>query len=207
MASVRDLAIAERSDLADYLETLSPEEWLKPSLCPGWSVRDVVGHVVSYDVLNWPSFLATFARSGFSLGRSNEVGVRDSRQLRADELVARLRGHLSPRGITAAFGCRIALTDGLIHHQDIRRALEHPRTVPPERLAAALQFAPRARALPAPTNLRGLRAVATDLDWAYGSGPEVRGQAEALLIALAGRPQGLAHLEGPGLEILAARVQ
>jgi hypothetical protein len=95
----------------------------------------------------------------------------------------------------------------LIHHQDIRRALGHPRTVPQERLVAALEFAPRARALPAPANLRGLRAVATDVNWVHGTGPEVRGLAEALLVTLAGRPHGLADLEGPGLDTLAARLR
>jgi hypothetical protein len=63
---------------------------------------------------------------------------------RSFELLARVRTHAVPRGITTMFGSAIALTDGLIHHQDIRRALGHPRTVPQERLVAALNFAPRA---------------------------------------------------------------
>jgi uncharacterized protein (TIGR03083 family) len=104
------------------------------------------------------------------------------------------------------FGSAIALTDGLIHHQDIRRALGHPRAVPEERLVAALKFAPRARALPAPANVRNLRLVATDIDWAHGTGPEVNGPGEALLVALAGRQQALADLSGPGLATLTERV-
>ncbi len=38
------------------------------------------------------------------------------------DLVAR---NLRPRGLTSGFGGGIALTDGTIHHQDIRRALRH----------------------------------------------------------------------------------
>lgn len=207
MAYLSSLATDERRDLADYLDTLSAAEWQQPSLCPGWSVRDVVGHIASYDILSWPALLARFARSRFSLSRCNQVGVEEARRLTTEQLVARLRAHAVPRGITAGFGCAIALTDGLIHHQDIRRALGHPRAVPPERLVAALDFAPRARALPAPANLRGLRVVATDLAWAHGTGPEVRGPAEALLVALAGRSQALADLDGPGLDTLAARLR
>jgi len=207
VVGLSELAAEERRELADYADTLTEEQWAQPSLCPGWSVRDVVGHVSSYDVLSWPAVLALFARSGFSLSRCNEVGVDQSRRLGTDALVARLRMHAVPRGVTAMFGGAIALTDGLIHHQDIRRALGHPRTVPQERLVAALEFAPRARALPAPANLNGLRVVATDVDWAHGTGPEVHGPGEALLIALAGRPQGLADLEGPGLDTLAARLR
>ena len=206
MTDLGDLATAERRDLADYLDTLTKEEWEQPSLCPGWAVRDVVGHLPSYDELGWPAVLAMFSRSRFSLARCNEVGVEHSRRLSTEQLVKRLRAHAVPRGITAMFGSGIALTDGVIHHQDIRRALGHPRTVPEERLLAALNFAPRARALPAPANLRNLRLVATDVDWTHGTGPEVNGPGEALLLALAGRQQAVADLSGPGLATLAERV-
>jgi uncharacterized protein (TIGR03083 family) len=206
VADHRDLATAERRDLADYLDTLTEEEWEQPSLCPGWAVRDVVGHLASYDELSWPAVMVMLTRSGFSLTRSNMVGVEQSRRRSTEQLVARLRIHAVPRGVTAMFGSAIALTDGVIHHQDIRRALGHPRTVPKERLVAALEFAPRARALPAPANGRGLRLVATDVDWIHGTGPEVCGPGEALLVTLAGRSQGLTDLSGPGLSMLAERV-
>lgn len=206
MADLKDLATAERRDLADYLDTLTEEEWEQPSLCPGWAVRDVVGHLPSYDELGWPALLALLARSRFSLARCNQISVENSRRMGTERLVSRLRTHAVPRGITTLFGSAIALTDGLIHHQDIRRALGHPRTVPEKRLLAVLEFLPRALALPAPANLRNLRLVATDVDWTHGTGPEVAGPGEALLVALAGRQQALADLAGPGLGTLTERV-
>lgn len=207
VADLSVLAVAERRDLADYLATLTTQEWEQPTLCPGWSVRDVAGHVPAYDQLSWQSVLALLARSGFSLSRSNQTLVERSRKLGPDQLLSRLRAHTAPSGITRMFGSAIALTDTLVHHQDIRRALGHPRTVPPERLVAALQFAPRARALPAPANVRGLRLVASDVGWSHGTGPEVSGPGEALLIAIAGRAQGLSELSGPGLATLTKRVR
>lgn len=207
MADLSALAAEERRDLADYLGTLTDSEWSQPSLCPGWSVRDVVGHIASYDVLGWPATLGLLARSGFSLARANAAGVAASASLSRSELVSRLRECAEPRGITRGFGCAIALTDGIIHQQDIRRALGHPRTVPSPRLLAALSFLPRARVLPSPGNLRGIRVVATDVAWSHGSGPSVRGPGEALLLALAGRPVALRELSGPGLAVLAARVE
>lgn len=206
MADLSDLATAERRDLADYLDTLTDEEWLTPSLCPGWTVRDVVGHLPSYDELSWFSLLTMLARSRFSLDRCNQALVEQSRKLSTDQLVAKLRQHAVPHGITTMFGNAIALTDGVIHHQDIRRALGHQRTVPGERLVAALNFTPEARVLPSPANLRDLRFVATDVDWTHGTGPEVSGPGEALLLALAGRPQALSELSGPGLATLTDRV-
>lgn len=206
MGAHSHLAAAERRDLADYLETLDHEQWTSPSPCPGWSVRDVVGHVSSYDELGWSGFVALFVRSGLSLERSNQTGVDLSRALSTRELIERLRRHAIPRGVTSLFGSALALTDAVIHHQDIRRSLGHPRDLPEDRALVVLRFLPRARALPAPSNLAGLHLTATDLDWAHGDGPEVRGPAEAIIMAAAGREQAVADLAGPGVEILAARV-
>ena len=38
---------AERTALADLLESLSADEWEQPSLCAGWRVREVAAHVIS----------------------------------------------------------------------------------------------------------------------------------------------------------------
>jgi hypothetical protein len=51
-----------------------------------------------------------------------------------------------------------------------------------------------------------VRLVATDLDWAHGNGPEVSGPAEALMMAMAARPDALNQLTGPGKELLAQRI-
>lgn len=207
MADVSAQAAEERRDLATFLDTLDPDEWERPSLCAGWSVRDVVGHIASYDVLGWGGSLALLARSGFSLGRCNQAGIDRSRRMSTDDLVAQLRDHATPRGLTSMFGSHVALVDGLIHHQDVRRALGRPREVPAERLRAVLGFLPRARALPAPGHLREVRAVATDLNWAHGSGPELKGPGEAVVMALAGRAEALTDLTGPGVDTLAARLR
>jgi hypothetical protein len=53
--------------------------------------------------------------------------------------------------------------------------------------------------------VRGVRLVATDLDWGHGKGPEVRGSGEALLMAMAGRRAALDDLDGPGKAKLAQR--
>ena len=47
--------------------------------------------------------------------------------------------------------------------------------------------------------------IATDIDWHYGTGPEVRGPAAAILVAACGRPALDEELEGPGLATLRDR--
>lgn len=203
---LKPLAAGERRDLADLLETLTAEQWQMPSLCTGWTVHDVAAHVVSYEELTLTALAGRFLKGRLRLGGSNALGVQEYGSCSNEELIALLRRHATPRGITAGFGGAIGLTDTTIHHQDIRRPLGLPREIPRERLLAVLEFLPRARALPAPRNLRHLRVVATDLDWAHGQGPEVSGPAEALLMALAGRRDALSDLAGPGMDTLTARV-
>src|SRR5262249_45499849 len=41
---------AQRVCTADLLETLSPEEWVHPSLCDRWTVRDVTAHLAMQPV-------------------------------------------------------------------------------------------------------------------------------------------------------------
>jgi len=207
MADVMQLATDERQDLADLLDTLTPEQWAHPSLCEGWTVRDVVAHLISYEDAGYVGVAGTLVRAGLRPGRMNDVRRAAYRDTEPEQLLEILRAHLRPHGFTAAFGGGIGLTDCLIHHQDIRRPLSLPRAVPPERLAEALDFSLRAPVLPSKQNAAGLRTVATDLDWEHGDGPEVHGPGEALLMALAGRADALDDLDGPGAAGLARRVR
>lgn len=114
--TVTGLVEAERNDLADFLETLAPQQWAARSLCEGWTVRDVAAHVVSYEAVG------------------------------AAELT--------------------------------RRFLQG----------------------------RGVKVVATDLDWSGGTGPEARGGAEAVLMAMGGRRGVAGELTGPGAPRLVKRL-
>ena len=205
-ADTKDLARQERADLADLLALLTPEQWDAPTLCTQWRVRDVVAHVFSYDVLSTGALIRRFLAGRLNGDRVNALGVAAYAGSSIDELLALAEEHLQPRGLPAGFGGRIALTDGLIHHQDIRRGLGIVRDVPADRLRVALQFAPTAPPIKASRRIRGLRLASTDLAWTTGSGPAVEGPAEAVLMAIAGRPAALPELSGPGVQTLAKRM-
>lgn len=205
MPSTMDLATAERRDLAAYLRTLSDADWQAPTLCTDWSVKDVVSHVVSYEELSVLGLLRRFIRG--RIVRANEVGVRDFATYSPAQLMDFLEAHLRPRGLTSGFGGMIGLVDGTVHHQDIRRALGHPRTIPAERLERILPAVPGNPRLGAGKRIRGLHLRATDVAWEHGSGPEVLGTGEALLMAITGRPAAVDELGGAGQPILAARLR
>jgi len=206
MTSTMQMAHDEREEFASFLDALTPEQWGNPTLCELWTVRDVAIHTVSYDELNTGGLIARFVKGRLSVDRINAIGVADYADRSAQEITALIRAHAEPHGLTGGFGGRIALTDGMIHQQDIRRSLGLPRAIDPQRLRTALDFARFAPTIRGAWRARGVRLVATDLDWSYGKGPEVRGSGEALLTAMAGRRAALDDLDGPGKAKLAAHI-
>ncbi|WP_063064775.1 maleylpyruvate isomerase family mycothiol-dependent enzyme [Nocardia violaceofusca] len=197
--STRQLLNDERAELITLLRDLSEDEWEAPSLCAGWRVRDVVGHLL-YDEMS----LLGYAR--FALGyrlntdRVNNGLVDRARDLTTAQLIERFEN--SGQRITGTWPS-LGLADILVHQQDIRRPLGRPRTIPADRLVAVLRH-PDPFAGPR-RYTRGLRFVATDVEWSAGTGPEVRGPGEALALAAVGRPAALEDLTGEGMETLRRR--
>lgn len=120
-------------------------------------------------------------------------------------LVQDLRRLARSRFTPPGKGPEAPLTDLLIHGLDIRRPLGIPRTIPDERLLIALDFLagkPGSAFVPK-GRLDGVRLEATDVEWAAGSGPTVRGEAEDLVLAMTGRQEGVERLAGEGLRAFA----
>jgi uncharacterized protein (TIGR03083 family) len=200
------LACEERQDFAELLAGLSPEQWEQPSLCEHWRVRDVVAHVLSFEELSRWEVVRRFVKGGLVTNRINAIGVAEYAKRTPKQLTELMRASIPPRGFTTGFGGMIALVDGTVHHQDIRRSLGRPRAVPEDRLQRVLGLVPGNPRLGAGRRIRGLRLRANDIDWEHGRGPEVTGSGEALLMAMTGRPAALADLDGPGLPTLAKRL-
>ena len=202
--SMMRLAREEREEFADLLESLTPEQWDVPSLCTRWRVQEVVAHVVSYEELGLLEVARRLVRGRLVPDRANAIGVHEYASRPREELIGLLRR--PPAGLTALGGGAVALVDGLIHQQDVRRPLGLSRTVAEERMVPALRLALFAPVVGGIVRARDVRLVATDLDWTFGRGPEVHGSAEALLMTIAGRRDAVGELAGPGRETLERRV-
>jgi uncharacterized protein (TIGR03083 family) len=202
MAMARD----ERAEFAGLLDALTPEQWDHPTLCRGWRVRDVVAHAFGYDELSGSQLIRRLLRGRLSVKRINALGVATSAGRTPEELRAMVHAHLQPHGVTTGFGGRIALLDAMVHQQDIRRPLNLPRLISPERLRVALGFARWAPLIRGAWRTRGVRLVADDLNWAAGWGPEVYGRGEALLMVMAGRGVAIDDLTGQGKSTLAEHI-
>jgi uncharacterized protein (TIGR03083 family) len=206
LVSSMEMARDEREGFASFLDGLTQEQWNSPTLCELWTVREVAIHTVSYDELSTAGLVGRLLKGRLNTERINAIGVADYADRSPEQITALIRAHAQPHGLTGGFGSKIALTDGMIHQQDIRRSIGLPRTIDPERLCTALGFARFAPTIRGAWRARGVRLVATDMDWAYGKGPEVRGSGEALLMAMAGRSAALDDLDGPGKAKLARHI-
>ena len=169
-------------------------------------VRDVVAHVLSFDELSRWQLVGRFVKGGFLPPRINAIGVAEYAARSPEQLAELMRACIPPRGFTAAFGGMIALVDGMIHQQDIRRPLGIPRLIPEQRLRTVLNYALTVPAVRGARRARDVRLVATDLDWTHGSGPDVTGPGEALLMTMAARGDALNQLSGAGKPILVRRL-
>ncbi|BDH59834.1 maleylpyruvate isomerase family mycothiol-dependent enzyme [Tsukamurella sp. PLM1] len=142
IGSVAGLATEERRSLLELVEGFTGEQWSAESLCDGWSVRDVVLHHIGYDLLSGRETLQRMVSGRANPGSSsNDVRLAELWAMTTGDVVAALREHVRPTGLTSGFGCRISLLDGMIHQQDIRRPLGLPRAIPADRIRPALNFA------------------------------------------------------------------
>ncbi|MFG3301777.1 maleylpyruvate isomerase family mycothiol-dependent enzyme [Micromonospora chersina] len=199
---------AERRRTADLVDSLSVEQLETPSLCGSWTVREVAAHLVSPFAAPRRSLLPLMLRSGFNLHQLNARLAQVVAREPADRIAGLLRDKAESRFRPPIVGYLGQLTDLQIHGQDIRRPLGLPHELHPDRLRVSLHFLVSRRArgfFVRKGRLDGLRFEAPDVDWAWGSGPVVRGTAEAVMLAMAGRPAVLGELDGDGVRLLRDR--
>jgi uncharacterized protein (TIGR03083 family) len=196
---------AEREALADDLEKLTNAQWATPSLCTGWTVRDVLGHLTATAKITPLSFLTGLAGTGFKFNALSEKNIaREATPVPADGL-AEFRRHLNdtthPPGPAEAM-----LGEAVVHGEDIRRPLGIVREYPVEAVTRAANFFSRSNLLiGSKRRIEGVTLRATDADWQHGSGPEVTGPLLSLLLAMTGRSAALADLTGEAAGTLRER--
>jgi uncharacterized protein (TIGR03083 family) len=203
MTTVQSLAHAERAEFADLLDGLTSQQWSAPSLCDGWSVQNVVAHTIAYLQQSRTRLLSNMIRSRWNIDQLNARGLHDYADVAPEQLIKLMREGVEPAGAGALYGGRVALIECLIHQQDIRRPLGKLRTIPEERLRVSLNYARISPVIAGARRTRGLRLVATNMTWSAGRGPEVRGSAESLLMAMTGRAAKVSgDLSGDGMALL-----
>lgn len=173
--------------LADLLEQCSEEQWQAPSLCEGWRVRDVVGHLI------WRlgSTNGAIARAGLSSLKPQKKFAEIARQVAdadTSDLVHQLRaiaaGKLAGEGSTGL----IDLTEAVVHAYDITEALDLPLRLSPRSTGAVALARTRIPALTGPTKLtRSATLRALDSRWQIGHGTPIDATSGSIIMFLFGR--------------------
>ena len=196
---------AERRALAQDLAGLTPEQWATPSLCPGWTVHDVLAHMVATAKETPAAFFAGLATSGFRMSRFTEKRIAHERSGGPAATLAAFRA--VEAATSAPPGPKLSwLGEAMVHAEDIRRPLGIRHSYPVDAVTRVTDFYAGSNVLiGGKRRIAGLTLKATDTDWSRGSGPLVEGPAASLMMATTGRTAALEDLHGPGVDILRSR--
>jgi uncharacterized protein (TIGR03083 family) len=143
----------EYTALAELGRALTPEQWATPSCLPGWTVHDVLAHVIGTEAMLTgvappEADVSHLGHMRNPVAESNEVWVESMRPLSGGELVARFEQvtgerlealdamtqadfdapSWTPAGKDETYGrfMRIRHYDCFLHEQDIRGAIGAP---------------------------------------------------------------------------------
>jgi uncharacterized protein (TIGR03083 family) len=169
-------------------------------------VKQVLAHMTATATMTPPRFLARMASAGFRFDTMSQRAVAERSALPPDQLLADFRAHAqdttSPPGPVDSW-----LGETVVHGEDIRRPLGIAHAYPVPTLVRVADFFKGSNMIiGAKRRIAGVRLVGTDADWSTGEGPEVSGPMLSLVLAMTGRPAGLADLAGDGVQLLAPRM-
>jgi uncharacterized protein (TIGR03083 family) len=199
---------AERGALASDLADLTPSQWDTPSLCAGWTVRDIVAHLSATASLNPATFFLGMTKAGFNFNKFANDQIAKHRGADPVAALAEFRGLQNstsgPPGPKTSW-----LGEVVVHGADVRRPLGIPHTYAPGSVRQVIDFYKGSNMLIGSKNrVAGLALHATDHDWQHGQGgPEARveGPLLSLLLAMTGRAAACDDLVGPGVPTLRGR--
>ncbi|HEY1176036.1 MAG TPA: maleylpyruvate isomerase family mycothiol-dependent enzyme, partial [Phytomonospora sp.] len=196
-----------RLSFADLLESLDERDWSADSLCAGWTVRDVAAHMTLSTRTTFGMVFKGALRARGDFDRMEFRLAKDRAAVHTPaELIAQMRETAGSAHRTLGSAPLDPLVDALAHAQDIARPLGRVHEMPADAAVPAIEQVVTRKFYGAHKRLGGVRLVATDCDWTHGDGVELRGPIADLMLTATGRRAGLAALEGPALETVAARM-
>jgi uncharacterized protein (TIGR03083 family) len=196
----------ERAALAADLEGLTDQQWSTPSLCPGWTVHDALGHMTATAKMSPPRFLGRLAAARFRFHDMSARNIARETACGPAATLAEFRSQVTatrkpPGPVDAMLG------EAIVHSEDIRRPLGIEHGYPVEAVTRAADFYVTSNLLiGAKDRVKGLTLRASDADWSTGSGPEVAGPVLSLVLAMTGRKAALDDLSGEGVATLRSRM-
>jgi uncharacterized protein (TIGR03083 family) len=205
MADVWAAVRPEREALASDLEPLDESAWGTQSLCPKWTVREVLAHMTALARMTPAMFFRKLVTSGFNPARLQRRDIATELGANAEETLERFRAIAA--GPNRLPGTNTTLLgETIVHAEDIRRPLGMKHDYPYDALVAVADLYKGTNLVAgSKRRIAGLSLEATDTAWRTGIGPTVAGPMLSLLMVMAGRSVAMDDLDGEGLETLRSR--
>ncbi len=210
MTDAWTMAEQARTEFANLIDGLTPEQVQGSTLCEGWTPHDVAAHLVTFVDVPLPKFMFSVA---MAKGDFDAAAVKMASKIAerpTADLVATLRAKAAKKSALPIFPGELTTVDAITHAQDVRRGLGIEGSPSAEALRASLEFLTTSKRagvlLEHKGLLDGLRFESTDSDWSHGEGQLVSGTSEALLLGILRRPV-FDELTGDGVATLQQRQQ
>lgn len=196
-----------RAALSELLAGLSADQWKAQTLCDGWTVRDLAGHLTMSGMSPRQVIGLALRHPGGTNRIIRNASIALGQKSTPEDLVHKVRATVGVHRTMIGLTCREALIDVICHTYDVAIPLALPIEVPAAQAAEAadrvVSYRGRGsakvfRQLP----MNGFVLRANDYHWSTGSGLEVTGAMVDLFLLLTGRPARVGVLEGPGAERL-----
>lgn len=199
------ITIDARQSLISTLDTLEEEQWEVESLCQGWTIRDVLAHLILAARPPVRRYVPAVLKALGNFDRANHRLAVIEGGRPPSELLSRYRNVAEHRFAPPGWPETAPLSDILLHSLDVRIPLGVEAVVSPEHYEPVLRLLFKRVGRSFTTGDRPeVRWVATDHSWSHGSGREVRGAMEDLALTAAGRPARVTSLRGDGVQAIAA---
>jgi uncharacterized protein (TIGR03083 family) len=199
---------AGRAAMADTIEDLTPAQWSTDSLCDGWTVGRLAAHILAGAEQTGGHFARGMLTTGFRFSALMERDIDDRAELSPSQVADRMRQRTTttnhpPAPVAAMLG------EIVVHGEDLRRPLGLPSwSAGDDASNACLDMYVKATfPVGGKKRIEGLRLVSTDTGWSHGTGPEVKGPAMSLILAMTGRAAAAGDLAGDGAPAMRGRLK
>ena len=190
-----------RNRIADLLDGLDDDQLATLSLCDGWTVQEVAGHLTTAWQVGLPSFVWAVLKAR---GDFHAANIKLGRQLGArpiGEITADLRANAAHRFTPPGAGAEAPLSDAWVHAHDmfVPLGISYDVEVDDVMPIADLMVQKKSRRVRNNDYDERFSWRATDTEWSHVNAgmPEFSGPIAALVLALYGRGDARGELEGP----------
>lgn len=194
------ITLQARRSLLTTLEGLEDDQWAIGSLCDGWTIQDLLAHLIVAARPPAKQFATALMKARGNFDRANHALALTGGQRPPAELLANYREVMDHRFAPPGWPEAAPLSDILLHSLDIRIPMDIASDEPSRHYEPVLEllFSRVGRSFTSKGRPK-LRWEATDHAWSYGNGPEVQGAMADLALAAAGRSARIDRLSGGGV--------